>query len=205
MNHADAEEYTQALGQVVAGGWRQVALGQRLGVPAALGISTTQWVEERLGGYVRMSIPERREAVKELTSKTEEGGQGLSNVQAAQVLGVTEPTVRRDRISSNDALVSPHRTYAEQDDASNDEPVPFDLSDLPSPRLTRAELAYTKMGPLLAFVSEDPHDVAATCAPEDLEDKAHVIGGLARWIGAVYEAIEERRHPAFASIQGGRV
>ena len=60
MNRVDAEEYTQALGQVVAGGWRQVALGHRLGVPAALGISTSEWVEERLGGYVRLSLDDRR-------------------------------------------------------------------------------------------------------------------------------------------------
>jgi len=97
MNAVDAEEYTQALGQVVAGGWRQVALGQRLGVPQALGLTTTAWVEQRLGGYVRMSLPERREAVKQLTAAVEDGGEGLSTRKAAEVLGVDNATVWHDQ------------------------------------------------------------------------------------------------------------
>jgi hypothetical protein len=93
----DAEEYTQALGQVTAGAWRQIALAERLGVPRALGLSTREWVDQRLGGYVRLSISERREAVAELTS----GEDALPNVKVAEVLGVGEATVRRDR-SPND-------------------------------------------------------------------------------------------------------
>jgi DNA-binding transcriptional ArsR family regulator len=92
MDVDDAEEYTQALGQVVAGGWRQIALGERLGVPAALGLTTRDWVDQRLGGYVRLSIPERREAIAELVK-----GEGMTQRQAADVLGVDEKTVRRDR------------------------------------------------------------------------------------------------------------
>ncbi len=38
MNKDDAEEYTQSLGQVVGGAWRQIALAKRLGVPKALGV-----------------------------------------------------------------------------------------------------------------------------------------------------------------------
>jgi hypothetical protein len=94
MNPADAEEYTQALGQVVAGGWRQVALGKRLGVPTALGISTEEWVEDRLGGYVRLSLPDRREAVAELTEE------GMSSDEIGDVLGVDGSTVRRDRANA---------------------------------------------------------------------------------------------------------
>ena len=91
MDVADAEEYTQALGQVVAGGWRQIALGERLGVPMALGMTTREWVDDRLGGYVKLSIPERREAVQELTSE------GMSQRKTAAVLGVAPKTVRRDQ------------------------------------------------------------------------------------------------------------
>lgn len=95
MSPEDAEEYTQALGQVTAGGFRQVALGERLGVPTALGLSTREWVERRLGGYIRMSIPERREAVAELTDE------GMSKPAIAEVLGVDERTVARDRAMTN--------------------------------------------------------------------------------------------------------
>jgi len=86
----DAEEYTQALGQVVAGGWRQIALGKRLGVPQALGLTVREWVETRLGGYVRMSIEERRQAVLELAEE------GHSQREIAEVLGVSKTTVDRD-------------------------------------------------------------------------------------------------------------
>lgn len=90
MNAADAEEYTQALGQVAAGAWRQIALGERLGVPSTLGLSTREWVEQRLGGYVRLSIPDRREAVAELAEE------GHSQREIAEVLGVSKTTVDRD-------------------------------------------------------------------------------------------------------------
>jgi phage N-6-adenine-methyltransferase len=87
----DAEEYTEALGQITAGAWRQIALASRLGVPEALGLSTRDWVEQRLGGYVRLQLPERREAVKELTND------GLAKPEIAEVLGVDERTIQRDR------------------------------------------------------------------------------------------------------------
>jgi hypothetical protein len=96
MTPADAEEYTQALGQVVSGGWRQIHLGQRLGVPDALGLSVQEWVTQRLGGYVQLGIPDRRHAVIELAAE------GLPNTQIAAVLGVGEATIRRDRHSPND-------------------------------------------------------------------------------------------------------
>lgn len=90
ISRTDAEEYTEALGQVLAGGWRQRALAWRLGVPQALGMSLEGWTEERLGGYVRMSIPERKEAVLELAAEE------LPNTQIAAILGVDEKTVRND-------------------------------------------------------------------------------------------------------------
>lgn len=91
MNAQDAEEYTQSLGQIVSGGWRQIALGEKLGVPKALGLSTEDWVKSRLGGYVRLSIAERREAVSELAEE------GRSNRDIAGVLGVSKDTVRNDK------------------------------------------------------------------------------------------------------------
>jgi hypothetical protein len=94
MNRADAEEYTEALGQVVAGGYRLVAHAQRLGVPKALGLSTPDWVEQRLGGYVRMSIPDRRDAVAELSEE------GMSTREIGDVLGVNHATAARDAVAN---------------------------------------------------------------------------------------------------------
>lgn len=91
MKKEHAEEYTQSLGQIVSGSWRQIELAERLGVPAALGYADTKaWVQERLGGYVRLSIEERREAVAELKE------QGKSTREIAGVLGVSNSTVHED-------------------------------------------------------------------------------------------------------------
>jgi len=101
MSPADAEEATQALGQIFVGGWRTIALYQRLGVPAALGLSVEDWVRTRLGGYVRLAIEERRAAVRELTA------QGLSTREAAGVLGVAVGTVHADRVTVQDRTPVP--------------------------------------------------------------------------------------------------
>jgi N6-adenosine-specific RNA methylase IME4 len=90
MKPEDAEEYTQALGQVVAGGWRQIALGDRLGVPKALKLTTEQWVKQRLGGYVKLSLKERAPVVEELKA------QDVSNRKIAAIVGVDESVIRDD-------------------------------------------------------------------------------------------------------------
>jgi N6-adenosine-specific RNA methylase IME4 len=53
-------------------------------------LTTEQWVKDRLGGYVRMSIEERREAVKELSQK------GHSRRDIAEIVGVGKSQVDRD-------------------------------------------------------------------------------------------------------------
>lgn len=91
MKPEDAEEYTQSLGQIVSGSWRQIALADRIGVPKALGFKNTRdWVEQRLGGYIKLSIPDRREAAKELA------GNGMSLKAIGDVLGASEATISRD-------------------------------------------------------------------------------------------------------------
>jgi hypothetical protein len=120
MNRTDAEEYTQALGQVTSGAWRQVALGQRLGVPEALGLSTTEWVECHLGGYVRLGITERRQAVAELTAPVEEGGMGLSQRQAGAVLGVDQKTVSNDSRAEERSSVVATATSPDPDRSEED-------------------------------------------------------------------------------------
>jgi transcriptional regulator with XRE-family HTH domain len=105
VKREDAEEYTQALGQVVSGGWRQIALGQRLGVPAALGLSVQDWVKQRLGGYVKLSLPELKTATAELTA------QGLKQREIADVVGVNQATVSR---ATNDAHASAKRDRSQE-------------------------------------------------------------------------------------------
>jgi len=90
LSPGDAEEYTQALGQIFSGGWRQIALAFKLRVPESLGLERRDWVEKRLGGYIRLSISERREAVAELA------GEGMSTREIGDVLGVDNATAWHD-------------------------------------------------------------------------------------------------------------
>ena len=96
MDRTDAEEYTQSLGQIVGGAWRQIAWAQKMGIPAALGLTVGQWVDERLGGYVRLSVSDRQEASRELTAPPDAGGYGMTQREAAVVLGVDPSTVNDD-------------------------------------------------------------------------------------------------------------
>ena len=88
LTKLDAEEFSQTLEQIGEGWFRQLALGVRLGVPEALGLTRRQW-SDRIGVTVR-SAAERRGAVTELSAES------LSNRAIADVLGVNDRTVRRD-------------------------------------------------------------------------------------------------------------
>jgi hypothetical protein len=85
-----AEEYTQSLGQIGSGFWRQVAWADKQGIPAALGLTVEQWVKQKLGAYIRLGIAERRDAVTELLDD------GISQRRIAEYLGVHESTIGRD-------------------------------------------------------------------------------------------------------------
>lgn len=102
MNKDDAEEFTQALGQIVGGlaqitggSYRIILQAEKLGVPKALGVTQNQWVNDRLGGYVKYEVDKRRAIVDELSKE------GESNLAIAGALGVSEATVRNDLNSQN--------------------------------------------------------------------------------------------------------
>ena len=69
MKSEHAQEFTEGLGQVLAGAVRLADVAQQLGVPKALGLTPEEWTQRRLAGHVRLSIPERRQVVTELTEK----------------------------------------------------------------------------------------------------------------------------------------
>lgn len=91
-----AREYSESLAQIGTGWWRQVAWAHRQGIPDALGMTTREWVAAFVGGWAKLLIDDRREAVLELTS----GDDRMSNRDAADVLGVDEKTVRNDRAAA---------------------------------------------------------------------------------------------------------
>jgi transposase-like protein len=71
-------------------------------------MTTDQWVTERLGGHIKLAIPERREAVKELAED------GLTQRQIADVVGVDQATVHRDINDANASKESANRAQNDQ-------------------------------------------------------------------------------------------
>jgi protein gp37 len=106
MQEDVAQEFTNALDETgegwaktASGWWRQIGSGIKLGIPRALGQSRDDWAAERraVAEAGALSIQQRQKAVAELTGAVGNGGEGLNNSEAADVLGVDEATVRRDR------------------------------------------------------------------------------------------------------------
>lgn len=120
----EAEEFSQSLGMIAGGAWRQLYLARKLGVPEALGLTFEDWRQQHFS-YLRLPIEERREAVKELAA------QGESNVAIAEVLGVAESTVRNDKESQScdPTKRKPKKDNAPRDDDSQN----CELSASPSP------------------------------------------------------------------------
>ena len=107
IDRDEAEELTQGIGQVHAGGFRIVASLIRLGVPKALGLSNEDWVRQRIGGTVRLSIEERREAVAELDAE------GMSQREIGAALGVSQPTVNDDLHTDQNLSPEPQTPISE--------------------------------------------------------------------------------------------
>lgn len=137
MTPDDAEEYTQSLAQIGGGLWRQILWAQRTGVPAALGLSLRDWVDKRLGGYVRMAVEERKQVHKTLTALKEDGGEGLTQREAAQVTGAGLGTVNAD-LNSFGSERRPHKSAG---DGTENAPCLFDSEpdELPDPAIDRTE------------------------------------------------------------------
>lgn len=157
MKVEHAEEFTQALGQIASGAWRQIALAQEIGVPQALGLTTREWVEQRLGGYVRLSMPERREAVAELTAN------GKSSTETADVLGIHKATVNRDR--ANASLDEPEAVLEADIDEEADADAPLDdtarLAVLDADLVDRVETGQLTLRAAETIAAENRARVAA--------------------------------------------
>jgi predicted transcriptional regulator len=89
MDKHAAEEYSQSIGQIGNGFMRQVMWAREQGVPETLGMTIAEWVTKYVG-YPKLPIPERREAVAQLTAE------GYSRRETGEILGVTHTTVERD-------------------------------------------------------------------------------------------------------------
>jgi hypothetical protein len=130
----DAEAFTLSLGHVFSGGYGLIVHAKEQGVPEALGLTLPEWVNDKLGGYVRLSITERREAAAELADR------GMSQREIADVLGVSHDTVNRDL--KPDAFASPEPEEAqvsEPEDAERDAFASPEAEPEPEPEVEETE------------------------------------------------------------------
>jgi predicted transcriptional regulator len=79
-----------------------------MGIPKKLGLCLEEWVNEYAGGYSRLSISDRREAVLEMATD------GMTQREIAGVLGVTQPTISND-LNSDKNLSHPDNPPGEDD------------------------------------------------------------------------------------------
>lgn len=118
----EAEEYTRGLGHVAVGNYELMEFARNtLRVHEALDMSFDQWVTERLGGYVRRSVDDRRRAVATLSGAKSEGGYYERPArEVAEILGIAEVTVHRDREVIEAARVIPSTPKAELSPSASD-------------------------------------------------------------------------------------
>ena len=87
----EAREYSGSLAKAAAGDYELMDFAiNTLGVPQALGMEPTEWVDS-IGGYVRMGVEDRRTAVQQLKDD------GRTIEQTATILGIGTSTVVADR------------------------------------------------------------------------------------------------------------
>lgn len=184
----DAREYSESLGRITEGWWRLLAWSFRQGIPESLDMTRKEWAET-YHGYLKLPIPERREAVAELTAE------GLNNSEIADALGVAEPTVRRDKASdsSNDESTDSKPLDTEgqlASDSSNDETLTWAEQEEIREKADRQDAVRRIAEGLQAIVShwfklenlprnELRKEVIATLSEHDrerLQEIAHKIG-----------------------------
>lgn len=132
MNRDAAENYSTSLAKIGEGWMEQVAWAFQQDIPQALGLSRAQWMQTYYKHPPKLEAEERREAVRELTTAVEEGGLGLNNSEAADVLGVNEKTIRRDLNGS---------AYAEYEPVQDSKPQVDDLFDVDDSAYAEIEIA----------------------------------------------------------------
>jgi hypothetical protein len=174
----DALEFSESFGTIGAGWYRQVAWAESQGIPKALGLTTREWVEKFVGGYVKLALEDRRGAVKELVSE------GRSQRQIADVIGVDEATVRRDVA----AFAAPEPEI-EHDVAAFAAPEP-EVIELGDPKDRAALVAV--MTTLSAMRSTPPAAMAASVPSSRVPGTRAELKRIHQWTGALIRELDQR-------------
>jgi len=206
MTADDAAEWSEAIGQVNTGGWRQVVLAVKMGVPQELGLEPAEWAAKYMPELGRVPRKELPEAAKELTDA------GLTQREAGAVLGVGQRTIGRaiqpdDESEPNDSdpelgyafpLLDDVPLWPDDGSESNDsdsEPEPEPESKPTSPAARRSDNGDEWYTPKWLFDALGLSFSIDVCSPVDRTHSAVPAAqyltleddGLAQsWIGTVW-------------------
>lgn len=206
MNRSEAEAFSSGIGMVVGGSYMLILHAKQQGVPEALGMTLPEWVNAYLGGYTKMAIKARKEVVKELI------GEGMSQRQIAEVVGVDEKTVRNDASAEKSARTPKKARQRGQDqEVGAEKSAPVEVIDLQTgetltqaaleddPRIAGSDRVRTTA--LRAQYSDAVYTITAKLLPLDPDVTARVmsdrvgtdrfIADLRGWLDR-YEAARRR-------------
>ena len=114
MKPEQAEEFTEALGQVLGGAVRLAEWAPQVGIPEALGLTAEEWAQRKLTGRVKLSIEERRRVV--------EANPDPSTRELGEALGVDQKTIVNDRREiKGEEFSSPPSDEAEENSSPTQE------------------------------------------------------------------------------------
>jgi hypothetical protein len=174
----DALEFSESFGTIGAGWYRQVAWAESQGIPRALGLTTREWVERFVGGYVKLALEDRREAVLELAAE------GRSQRQIADVLGVDHATVNRDL-----GAFAPPEPEPEHEVGADAPPEPEIIE--PGDPADRAALD-AAVAALSALRSKSPSAMAASVPPSYVARTRAELKRIHQWTGALIRELDRR-------------
>jgi transposase len=120
ISKEQAEEFTQNAASLVHIGYKNILWADNVGIPTVLGYeSLRDWVTDKLGGYIRYPIEERREIAKELRAN------GKSKTAIGEILGVNDGTIGRDLAAKGEPLQkrkSPKKRNSSEQQPKEDQP-----------------------------------------------------------------------------------
>jgi hypothetical protein len=98
ISKEQAEEFTRNAAELVHIGYKNILWADNVGIPTVLGYeSLRDWVTDKLGGYIRYPIEERREIAKELRAN------GKTKTAIGEILGVSNDTIKNDLAAKGEA------------------------------------------------------------------------------------------------------
>jgi Trp operon repressor len=178
MKEDAAREFSEAFGMIGAGWWRQIAWAKQQGIPDALGMDTGEWVERYVGGWVKLAIEDRREAVAELAAENPDWSQR----EIADVLGVSDTTVLRDLRASDEAGAEP---LPDQDSAAvasdEAEPKPVQVALLDVLEASVAQEADEELAELVTTDDDRARDAWRRAIGEITTAQSRIVDWHERW------------------------